>query len=74
MHVVEHIYSMKIVYKLMTEPNVIVERIIDNVDYINVGKKSISYRLRDRAWIYSIRYDSVSHIRVLEDGKNENEN
>lgn len=65
---------MKILCKLAVNPDLIVNRVIENVDYISVGKKSISYRLKDKEnWIHTLRFDTFSHIRILEDGA-ENEN
>lgn len=68
------VITMKILFKVVLAPDTIVNRVIENVDYISVGKRSISYRLKDKEqWIHTLRFDSVSHIRILEDGsKNEN--
>ena len=65
---------MKIVFKVVLRPDIIVTKVIEDVDYISIGKHSLSYRLRNKEqWIHTLRFDSVSHIRILEDGqKNEN--
>ena len=65
---------MKILYKVILAPDTVVSKVIEDVDYISIGRRSLSYRLRSKEkWIHSLRFDSVEHIRVLEDGsKNEN--
>lgn len=65
---------MKIIYKVVLSPDTIQTRIIECVDYVSIGKRSISYRLRFKEkWIHSLRLDSVFNVRILEDDFN-NEN
>lgn len=59
---------MKITVKLVVKPGDILTKVITDVDYVSVGKRSLSYRLRDNEkWIHSIPYNSVENIRIDED-------
>lgn len=66
--VAEHIYSMKIIYKVIKYIDTVEEITIKDVDYVTVGKRSLSYRKRGKKqFIFTMRLDEVHHLRILED-------
>lgn len=59
---------MKLVYKVQIDDNTVVDKCIPDIEFISVGTRSLSYRLRGKnKWLFSLRYCDIHHIRVFED-------
>lgn len=59
---------MKILYKFVVDQNTMVNKVIEDVDYVNAGSKVVSYRLKSKpGFLYTLQLYYCRNIRIVED-------